>query len=119
MKLFDYAALSAAVLLPGLSLFSALSIQSDSLEILIESENREWIYPIDSTVMQEFDGPVGHTTVSIDGGIVSVTKSDCSEKICVQSGSIENAGQWIACMPNRIFVTIRGKKEGVLDGEAY
>lgn len=119
MKIIDFAALSLAVFLTVFSFLSALSVQSDSLEILIEAGDKEWIYPIDSQISQVFEGPVGETTVDISSGIVSVTESDCSEKICVQSGSIHSGGQWIACMPNRVFVTIRGKKEGELDGEAY
>lgn len=119
MKIFDFAALSLAVALTVFSFLSALSIQSDTLEILIQAGDKEWIYPIDSHLSQAFEGPVGKTIVDVSEGVVFVSESDCSEKICVQSGSIKNAGQWIACMPNRVFITIRGKKEGEIDGEAY
>lgn len=119
MKFFDYAALLAAVMLTVFFLISAFSKENASLEILIETDGREWIYPIDIVKTQDFEGPVGHTIVNMDSGVVSIISSDCSEQICVQSGSISKSGQWIACMPNRLFVTIRGKKEGELDGEAY
>jgi len=119
MKLLDYAALLTALFLTVFSFISALDRQSESLEILIQANDKEWIYPIDSTLDQKFSGPVGQTTIHIEDGKVSAVQSDCSEQICVQSGTIENAGQWIACMPNRIFVTVRGKKEEGLDGEAY
>lgn len=119
MKIIDLTALSLAIFLTVFSFLSAISIRSDSLEILIQAGDKEWIYPVDSQISKVFEGPVGETVVNISSGIVSVSESDCSEKICIQSGSIHSGGQWIACMPNRVFVTIRGKKEGELDGEAY
>lgn len=119
MKLFDYLALAAALTLTAFSFVLAFSHNGESLEVLIEAEGRQWIYPIDSVLTLELHGPVGHTVVSIDGGLVRVTESDCSEQICVQAGAIKNSGQWIACMPNRVFITVRGKKDGGIDGEAY
>ena len=119
MKLLDYAALCLAVSLTVLSFFSAVSRSGDSLEILIQSAGKEWIYPIDSELVQVFHGPAGETTIVVENGSVLVSQSECSEQICVQSGIIKKQGQWIACMPNRVFVTIRGKKEGELDGEVY
>lgn len=119
MKLFDYLALVLALTLTVFSFLSALTTQNGSLEILIQADDREWIYPVDSIISTEYEGPVGVTSVRIEDGKVTVPHSDCREQICVQAGSIEKQGQWIACMPNRVFVTIRGKKEGELDGEAY
>lgn len=119
MKLFDYVALFTAVSLTVLSFISALVVQSDSQEILIQAGDQEWIYPLESVVEQSFSGPVGNTVVTIGNGMVNIIESDCKEQICVQSGHIHSQGQWIACLPNRIFVTIRGKKEGELDAEVY
>ena len=119
MKLFDYIALGAALILTVLSFISSLSAESDSLEVVIESEGKEWIYPIDSIIRQTFTGPVGETVLVIGDGTVYIEKSDCREQICVQSGYIGKQGQWLACLPNRLFVSIRGKKESELDGEAY
>lgn len=119
MKLFDYLALCAAVFLTVISFVLALSIKSDTQEILIQTEDGEWVYPLESSLAQSFPGPVGECLVVIENGSVYIAESDCREQICVQSGSIDSQGEWIACMPNRIFITIRGKKEGVIDGEVY
>lgn len=120
MKLFDYLALAVSVAVTVLSLFSALSFNGASLEVHIESDGKEWIYPLDGENALLFTGPVGETQVLIEEGHVLVPHSDCKEKICVQSGSIDGPGEWIACMPNRVFISIRGKtEEGGLDGESY
>ena len=119
MKLFDYLALAGAVFLTVLALVSALSAGEESLEISIQSEGKEWLYPLDASTSQSFSGPVGKTVVEIGNGQVFVSESDCKEQICVQSGSIHDYGQWIACLPNRVFIAIRGKQEGEVDGQVY
>jgi hypothetical protein len=41
---------------------------------------------------------------------VQVISSPCPEKICVKTGRISKPGQWIACLPNRVFISIRGRR---------
>ncbi len=120
MKLFDYIALTVAVSLTIFSFFSAVSGKSDSLEVVIEVDGESWIYPLDSSINQTITGSIGEIVLIIEDEKVYILESDCNEKICVQSGTIEKQGQWLACLPNRFFVTIRGKKEeGVIDAAAY
>ncbi len=40
-----------------------------------------------------------------DGGI-AFEKSDCPDKICIKSGVLHLAGQYAACLPNRVYVKI-------------
>lgn len=119
MKLLDYLALAAALTFTVFSIIPALSFGSDSLEVRVEAEGKEWIYPLDEDRTLDLHGPAGETIVRIEEDSVRVVKSDCKEQICVQTGSINRAGSWIACMPNRVFVSIRGKKTEDLDGETY
>ncbi len=78
------------------------------IEVHIESADGEWIYPIDSTQDLHMAGPLGDTHIIITDGHVHVSDSPCSEKICIAAGEIASPGQWIACLPNRIAITIRG-----------
>lgn len=119
MKLLDYLAVAAAVAVTVISLISAISLNGSSLEVLIEADGREWLYPLDGEKELDFQGPVGHTILIITEGHARVLHSDCKEQICVQTGRIDAPGQWIACMPNRVFISVRGKEEGELDGESY
>lgn len=49
-------------------------------------------------------------------GKISVTESDCHDKICVRTGSISRVGEAIICVPNRTVVTIEsGSEESGVD----
>jgi hypothetical protein len=41
----------------------------------------------------------------VDGSIAFI-KSDCSDKICIRSGRLKNAGQFAACLPNKVILKI-------------
>ena len=47
-------------------------------------------------------------TVTISGGAVSITESDCPGGDCLHSGSIDSPGRSIVCLPNRVEVRING-----------
>jgi|LSQX01.2.fsa_nt_gb hypothetical protein len=46
-----------------------------------------------------------------------VNKSDCPDKICVNSGKISRAGEFIYCAPNGVLVRLSGESEA--DAVAY
>ncbi|MBQ4090269.1 MAG: NusG domain II-containing protein [Clostridia bacterium] len=47
-------------------------------------------------------------TVTISGGEVSITASDCPGGDCLHSGAIDSPGRSIVCLPNRVEVRING-----------
>lgn len=57
------------------------------------------------------NGPVGTTTIIMDEDRVRVTDSDCPDKICINMGWINRSGVPIACLPNRVIVSIKGDTE--------
>ncbi len=119
MKLFDYIALVITVSFTVIVFIGSFSVKSSFLEVYIESENKTWIYPLKSFNEQSISGPSGNTVFVIENGFVYIQESDCSEKTCIKSGKIWKQGQWLACLPNRVFIGIRGNEESELDGEAY
>ena len=86
--------------------------------IEVRGDAQHWVFPLDSTETLEVQGPLGTTTVEISPGSVRVLDSPCPEKICVKTGSISRPGQTIACLPNRVFVVIRGASGDDEGGEA-
>jgi len=64
----------------------------------------------------DITGPLGNTRIEIVSGSVHVVDSPCPQKLCVKAGWIRNSGEWIVCVPNRIYVQIRGADIRRLDG---
>ena len=64
----------------------------------------------DRTITVNRDGHMNKITIK--GGKVQVSKSNCKNQVCVKQGSISSTHQSIVCIPNRVVVSIEGK-----DGE--
>ena len=74
---------------------------------------------IDGTVVKELDlsqnaelvidSPGGGTnTLMIEGGTVRVTDASCPDKLCMHQGKINESGEMIVCLPNRMIAKIVG-----------
>lgn len=90
------------------------------LQVIIEGPGQSWIYPLSTEETIQVRGPLGDTVVVIHQGSVHVDSSPCQNQLCVAAGEIRQQGQWVACLPNQVFVRIEGaiQKDG-LDGSTY
>ena len=66
----------------------------------------------------DIEGPLGTTTVEIDHGRARIVASPCNQKICINRGWLATAGMTVACLPNRVSVTLVGKRAD-LDALAF
>lgn len=58
----------------------------------------------------------GHTLkIRISDGKVSVTESDCPDKVCMASGEISSSSQVIACVPAGVTIKIEGESDEKID----
>jgi hypothetical protein len=99
--------LLALLVIGGISLRIYAGGGSDP-QILVSSSDEKYLYPLEAEARLEVPGPLGDTVVHIHDGGVEVLSSPCPEKICIKTGRISRPGQWIACLPNRVFISIRG-----------
>lgn len=72
----------------------------------VEASGKRYLLPLAQDGELVLEGPVGETRVEISDGTARITDSDCRDKICISMGSIQEPGQWVACLPNRVFVRI-------------
>lgn len=94
---------------------------SGRLMVHITGESGEWIQPLDKYGDIEVPGPLGITYVHIGPEGVHIEDSPCPNKTCVAAGNITLANQWLACMPNNVFITIEGAgaKDDIPDAAVY
>ncbi|MDL2310832.1 NusG domain II-containing protein [Peptostreptococcaceae bacterium OttesenSCG-928-C18] len=91
-----------------------LSIQVNGKEIkkILMDNNTNKKYPIET----EF----GKNLVEIKGKKVHVLEANCPDKIDVKQGYIENIGEMIVCIPNRLIIQIKdSEKSTELDAINY
>jgi len=118
--LFDVVALifSLAVFL-SFTLYGR-SMTGDEGYIIIDDVNGHSIYPLSENREILLHGPVGESLIVIENGKARFKHSDCKDQLCVQMGEISRAGEWAACLPNKIFLYTGGKKADVgVDAGVY
>lgn len=55
----------------------------------------------------------GTNTLHIEDGKAWLTDADCPDKLCVRMGVIDETGETITCLPNRLTVTVYAAETGV------
>jgi hypothetical protein len=108
LKWLDLAALAAALAVIALVSVRAYGHGTGAAAVHLRGPGQEWVFPLDQDRTLSVHGPLGDTVVELRGGQARVLSSPCSEKICVRTGAIARPGQWIACLPNRVFLDIQG-----------
>ncbi len=111
MRLFDWAALLLAIALSAGATVLAQAHYGESSTVAIQAEGRSLLYSLDEDRELEFEGPLGRTIVVIQDRSVRVTEDPGPQQICVRDGWIDSAGEWLICLPNRVFIRIEGDQQ--------
>jgi hypothetical protein len=118
-KPFDLIPLVLALLVTVSFSVYAYGYRSEGGDLVIETADEQWIYPLDDDRTVEIEGPIGVTVIKIDEGTAWVVSSPCRDKICTASAPILNTGQWIACMPNQVFLRIESTDNAEVDATTF
>ncbi|TVR61305.1 MAG: hypothetical protein EA426_03575 [Spirochaetaceae bacterium] len=88
--------------------------------VRVQSAEGEFLYPLNESRLVRVNGPLGTTEVEIDDGRVRVTEDPGYRQICVLQGGITRAGDWLACLPNQVFIRIEGRADrDLIDAQTY
>jgi hypothetical protein len=119
VTLFDIAAFALALAVVALVAIRVYATGGGTPAVHVRGPRQEWIFPLDSERTVAVPGPLGDTVVQIRQAQVRVLSSPCPEKICVRSGAIARPGQWIACLPNRVFIDIQASPRETVDAYSF
>ncbi len=61
------------------------------------------------------DGPLGTTRVEVADHRVRVARSPGQRQLCVRRGWLEQPGEQVVCLPNRVRVALEGGADTQLD----
>lgn len=62
---------------------------------------------------------IGGCTILIENDGVSFVESECKDKLCIKKGKLKRKGDTMACVPQRVVVTVRGEKQDDFDIATY
>jgi len=115
--------IAAILLSAGITVLSAVYVYGGGggeRRVIIEGSGSSWVYPLDAEETVRVHGPLGDTVVQIHDGEARIVSSPCQNQVCVAAGEIHSHGQWVACLPNSVFLRIEGKGKKIeLDASTW
>ena len=81
-----------------------INVNGEEYETLELKENINEIIKIEEGL--------GVNEIYINKGQVYMNHSNCTDKVCMRQGKISKIGESIVCLPNRVFIEIKGDEEG-------
>lgn len=106
-KILDIPIILFVAFITVFSFFYVYALGEEAYNVVITYQEKEWIYPIDKDTELEIEGAIGITKIRIKDKQVSVISSACPHKTCVASPALKNVGDWNACLPNKVFLSIK------------
>ncbi len=117
IRVLDIGAILISIAVLGAFSFHAYADRGGEGVLYIQNQSKVWIYPLSKEQEVEIPGPLGLTHVHIKDGVAFVEDSPCRDKICIHMGKISRNGEWVACLPNRVFIRVQGKAKPDKSGE--
>ncbi len=120
MKFFDFVFLTISVgvtVVSGLAAWKNTSTGNPLVEI--QSTQGMFAYPLGIDRDLHIKGPAGVTWLKIRNNQVYAVQSPGPRKIMMQMGKISQNGQWIASVPNHVFVRIVGGRPATVDAIVF
>lgn len=72
-------------------------------------------YSLENDRLVEVEGPLGQTIVEIKDGRARILDSPCPHKLCTKMGHVGREGGIVACVPNRIVLSVGKQRADGLD----
>ncbi len=96
-----------------LCILAILAISSRTLGggsgyVQVQTETATYRYSLAVDREIHVEGPLGDTHIIIEDGQAHIHDSSCPTKSCTFQRPISSARAWIACLPNKVLLTIVG-----------
>ena len=107
MKKRDFI-LIGAILAVILVAFAVITLtKQDGAYVVVKVDGEEVAtYSLSEDGKYELNG--GTNILRIEGGKAYLTDANCPDHLCVNQGKIDQTGETITCLPNRLTVTVVG-----------
>ncbi len=108
VRLLDLGAILISIVVLGGFSYHVYGNRGGEAVLYIQNQSKVWIYPLSKELELDIPGPLGLTHVRIKDRAAFVESSPCRDKICIHMGKISRNSEWVACLPNRIFLRVQG-----------
>lgn len=92
------------LIIVGIIVLTAVLLCSDDGKKVVITKNNEQIFC--GSLYEDKTIDLGTNVIVIKDGTVEVKKAVCKNQICVNHKKISQVGEQIACIPNKILITV-------------
>lgn len=93
--------------------YNAQSNTSNTVKI--QCNGTTYLYNLDTDRDIHLTGAIGDVLIRIEDSRVWIIESSCKNKICLKMKKVDKNGGFIACIPNKVLITVETKDEVVID----
>ena len=108
LRVLDYLIFASIITVSLWAGFFFYTEENHAQRLVVETPSGKWIYPLTETRTVVVSGAIGNTTIRIENNTAFISDSPCPNKTCVNAAALKKAGDWNACLPNRVFLHIEG-----------
>lgn len=90
-----------------ISLLAVTLAKKDGAYVIVRV-NGEQVARYELSLDGEYALNGGTNILRIEGGKAYLTSANCPDHLCVNQGKIDESGETITCLPNRLTVTVYG-----------
>lgn len=109
IRFFDVIILAVIISFITLTALFIYSSDNSALYLSVRTPKGDWIYPMNTDISFVVEGETGPVSIKIENNEAFVVSSTCSNKTCITAPKLKNYGDWNACLPNKVFLSVEKK----------
>jgi hypothetical protein len=114
MKKRDFILIGAILVIIAISIAVTSFLKKDGAYVIVRIDGKQVAkYSLSENGEYELNG--GTNTLRIKNGKAYLVSANCPDHLCVKQGKIDQTGETITCLPNKLTVTVYGAGEGGVD----
>ena len=107
MKKRDFILIGAILVIIAISIAVTSFLKKDGAYVIVRIDGKQVAkYSLSEDGEYELNG--GTNTLRIKNGKAYLVSANCPDHLCVKQGKIDQTGETITCLPNRLTVTVYG-----------
>ncbi len=97
--------------------FFALNLQEGEGELYhLQVMGESYYYPLDYNQVVKLEGVLGTIEISFSEEGAFFLDSSCPGKNCLKGKALHRTGQWRACLPNQVLLSVESKEKTKPEG---
>ena len=105
MKLKDLILIGIILAVILISLLAVTLVKEEGAYVIVRV-NGEQVARYELSKDGQYDLNGGTNVLRIEGGKAYLISADCPDLLCVNQGKIDESGEVITCLPNRLTITV-------------